>query len=159
MENKLNSLNHAVNVDNHLTERLIPFLSKEENTVMSPFGIKAVLSMIAEGASEESLNEILAVLGVENLDGVRKSIFAMQEGGCKAFSSNNSLNLKSGRENLHLIDDYSRIMKEDYKSEIIEEASNGLASLILLNKASFAAKWAMHWSLIKVVKIALIMQI
>ena len=147
MENKLNSLNHAVNVDNHLTERLIPFLSKEENTVMSPFGIKAVLSMIAEGASEESLNEILTVLGVENLDGVRKSIFAMQGDGCKAFSSNNSLNLKSGQENLHLIDDYSRIMKEDYKSEIIEEASNGLASLILLNKASFAAKWAMNLEL------------
>ena len=147
MDQKLNNLNQKVNTNNLLAASLIPFLSKTENSVMSPLGIKTVLSMIAEGASEESLDEILSVLGIENLDEARKTIFAMQEDNNNAFSSKNSLNLKSGLENLQLDDDFKQTMKDDYKAGIIEVESDGLAQLELANKVNFDAKWAINFEL------------
>ena len=77
MDKKLCGSTQTVKANNSLAIKLVPFLSQKENTVMSPLGIKTVLSMVAEGASSEALDEILAILGVENLDQIRETIFAM----------------------------------------------------------------------------------
>lgn len=147
MDKKLCGSTQTVKANNSLAIKLVPFLSQKENTVMSPLGIKTVLSMVAEGASCEALDEILAILGVENLDQIRETIFAMQEDGCTAFSSENSLHLESGMEKLQLADDFRRTMKKDYETEITEAESDGFAKLKLVNEASFAAKWAVDLEL------------
>ena len=147
MEKNLNGINQKENTNNLLAINLIPFLSNKENTVMSPIGIKTVLSMIAEGASKESLTEILTVLGIKNLDEIRRTVFTMQEGCCKAFSSENSLDLEKGQEGLELKEDFRRTMTDDYKVKITEAESEGLANLKLVNKADFAAKWAINLEL------------
>ena len=39
--------------------KLLPLLSENCNSVICPYGIETVLSMVAEGASQESLEDIL----------------------------------------------------------------------------------------------------
>ena len=81
------------NRNNKIATNLIPLLSKQENSVMSPYGIKTVLSMAAEGASGESLKEILNVLGMGSLEELRKTVFSLQNDKAKAFTSDNNLKL------------------------------------------------------------------
>ena len=133
-----NSIN---NRNNKIATSLIPLLSKQENSVMSPYGIKTVLSMAAEGTSGESLNEILAVLGMESLDEVRRTVFSLQNDKAKAFTSVNNLKLCRGHEKLALQEDFRRIIMEDYKAVIEEENSSGPAELTLTNNVQFKAKW------------------
>lgn len=133
-----NSIN---NRNNKIATSLIPLLSKQENSVMSPYGIKTVLSMAAEGTTGESLNEILAVLGMESIDELRQTVFSMQNDKTKAFASDNILRLCKGKEKLGLIEDFKRIIAEGYKAEITEENSDGRATLTLVNNVNFKAKW------------------
>ena len=120
MIEKSNNTHSINNCNNRIATSLIPLLSKKENFVVSPYGIKTVLSMAAEGASGESLNEILSVLGMESLDEVRKTVFALQNDKVKAFTSNNNLKLCKGKEKLELQKDFRRVIKEDYKADIEE---------------------------------------
>ena len=141
MIGKSSNPNSINNRNNKIATSLIPLLSKQENSVMSPYGIKVVLSMAAEGASGESLNEILAVLGMESLDRLRQTVFSMQNDKTKAFTSENTLKLCKGNENLGLIEEFKRIIAEGYKAEITEENSDGRATLTLVNNVQFKAKW------------------
>lgn len=141
MKDRNTNYNSINNRNNRIATNLIPLLSKQENSVMSPYGIKTVLSMAAEGASGESLNEILSVLGMGSLDEVRKTVFSMQDDTTKAFTSDNSLELYKGCEKLELLKDFRRIMKEDYKADIKEEDSAGSVILTLTNNVQFKAKW------------------
>ena len=47
MDKKLCGSTQTVKANNSLAIKLVPFLSQKENTVMSPLGIKTVLSMVA----------------------------------------------------------------------------------------------------------------
>lgn len=141
MIEKSNNPSSINNCNNRIATSLIPLLPKKKNSVMSPYGIKAVLSMAAEGASGESLNEILSVLGMGSLDEVRKTVFALYNDKVKAFTIANSLKLCKGKEKLELQNDFRRTIKEDYKAVIEEEDSNDLAKLTLTNNVQFKAKW------------------
>lgn len=127
----------------HLTfpGNLIGLLSTEENSVICPYGIATVLAMVAEGASDESLREILAVLGYKDMDEFREAILAVQNADCEALKSENSLNLKKGEEKLELLDAFEKKMLDAYKASIMEQNSDGLATLELKNVATFKAKW------------------
>ena len=45
---------------------LIETMEENENTLLSPFSLQAVLGMLANGADSEAYNEIVTVLGLEN---------------------------------------------------------------------------------------------
>ena len=121
--------------------KLLPLLEGEDNAVICPYGIEAVLAMVAEGAREEALEQILYVLGFENMEELREAVLAVQDVRCSAFTSDNSLDLKKGEENLELLPDFKQIMEERYNASISESASNGEATLKLQNLANFKAEW------------------
>ena len=121
--------------------KLLPLLENEDNKVICPYGIEAVLAMVAEGAREEALEQILYVLGFENLEELRKAVLAVQDVRCSAFTSDNSLDLKKGEEKLELLPEFKQIMEERYNASISEAASEGKATLLLKNLAKFKAEW------------------
>ena len=121
--------------------KLLPLLESEDNKVICPYGIEAVLAMVAEGAREEALEQILYVLGFENLEELRKAVLAVQDVRCSAFASDNSLDLKKGEEKLELLPEFKQIMEERYNASISEAASEGKATLLLKNFANFKAEW------------------
>lgn len=121
--------------------KLLPLLEGEDNAVICPYGIEAVLAMVAEGARKEALEQILQVLGFENLEELRKAVLSVQDARCSAFSSDNSLELKKGEENLELLPDFKQVMEERYNASVSENASGGEATLTLQNIANFKAEW------------------
>lgn len=121
--------------------KLLPLLEGNDNKVICPYGIEAVLAMVAEGAREEALEQILYVLGFENLEELREAVLAVQDVRCSAFSSDNSLDLQKGEEKLELLPNFRQVMEERYNASISEAASEGKATLLLKNLANFKAEW------------------
>jgi serine protease inhibitor len=121
--------------------KLLPLLEGKDNAVICPYGIEAVLAMVAEGACDEALEQILYVLGFENMEELREAVLAVQDARCSAFTSDNSLELKKGEENLELLPEFKQIMEERYNASISEGASGGKATLKLQNLANFKAEW------------------
>ena len=121
--------------------KLLPLLEGKDNAVICPYGIEAVLAMVAEGACDEALEQILYVLGFENMEELREAVLAVQNVRCSAFTSDNSLELKKGEENLELLPEFKQIMEERYNASISEGASGGKAMFVLQNLANFKAEW------------------
>lgn len=121
--------------------KLLPLLNGADNAVICPYGIKNVLSMVAEGARDESLEQILYVLGFDSLEELRESVLAVQDSRCSAFESENSLELEKGTENLALLSKFKQILEERYNASVGELASAGEAALLLRNIADFKADW------------------
>lgn len=121
--------------------KILPVLSEKENSVICLHGIVAVLAMAAEGASEDSLKEILTALEFDSMDELRESMLAVKENPCSAFVSKNSLKLNRGEDNLELLDVFKQIMANQYHAFIEEKGSVGESSLKLENIADFKAKW------------------
>ena len=116
--------------------KLLPLLEGKDNAVICPYGIEAVLAMVAEGASDEALEQILYVLGFENMEELREAVLAVQDVRCSAFTSDNSLELKKGEENLELLPEFKQIMEERYNASISEGASGGKATAFIVFKPS-----------------------
>lgn len=121
--------------------KFLPLLSEKDNSVICPYGIATVLAMVAEGANEESLQEILSALGYENFDELRKVVLSVQDVRCSAFTSDNSLVVKQGDEKIELLPDFRQVMMERYNSTIEEKTSEGEPSVELKNVAEFKAEW------------------
>ncbi len=121
--------------------KLLPLLEGNDNAVICPYGIEAVLAMVAEGARKEALEQILYVLGFKNLEELREAVLAVQDVRCSAFASDNSLDLKKGEEDLELLPDFKQVMEERYNASVSEAASAGKATLLLKNIANFKAEW------------------
>lgn len=121
--------------------KLLPLLDGEDNTVICPYGIKTILSMVAEGAREERLEQILYVLGFDSLEELRESVLAVQDTRCAAFKSGNGLELQKGENNLGLLPKFKQILEERYNASVDELVSAGEATLLLRNIASFKAEW------------------
>jgi serine protease inhibitor len=121
--------------------KLLPLLEGKDNAVICPYGIEAVLAMVAEGACEEALEQILYVLGFKNLEELREVVLAVQDVRCSAFTSDNSLELKKGEEKLELLSNFRQVMEERYNASISEDSSDGKAILSLKNIANFKAEW------------------
>lgn len=123
------------------TAKLLPLLSENCNSVICPHGISTVLAMAAEGASKESLDEILFVLGFENIDELRDAVLAVKKVPCSAFSSKNELKLEKGNKSLEILHNFRQILDGRYKANIEEFDSVGEASFVLRNIANFKAEW------------------
>ena len=121
--------------------KLLPLFDGADNAVICPYGIKTVVSMVAEGANDESLKQILEVFGFDSLDELRESVLDVQDMSCAAFKSENSLELEKGEANLKLLPKFKQIMEERYNASISEGASGGKATLMLQNLANFKAEW------------------
>ena len=124
-----------------LATKLLPMLSYTDNSVISPYGISTVLAMVAEGASEESLNEILVALGYESLDELRESLTTTLEAPCEAFKSKNSITLMRGEKGAELLEQFKQVLSRDYSATIAEKDSDGEATVQLQNVANFKAEW------------------
>ncbi|MBO5244973.1 MAG: serpin family protein [Selenomonadales bacterium] len=126
-----------------LPAKLLPLLSEKANSVICPHGISVVLAMAAEGASEGSLAEILCALGFESMEDLREAVLAAKTEACPAFTSENSLTLMQGKDDMVLLDAFKRVMEESYRATVSEKAVDSeLSSLELENVADFKAKWA-----------------
>ena len=121
--------------------KLLSLLDSEDNIVICPYGIATVLAMVAEGASEESLKEILAAVGYENLEELREVVLSVQDVRCSAFTSDNSLAVKQGDEKMEVLPSFRQVMTERYNSSVTEQASDGEPSVELKNVAEFKAEW------------------
>ena len=121
--------------------KLLPLFDGADNAVICPYGIKTVVSMVAEGANDESLEQILEVFGFDSLDELRESVFDVQNMSCAAFKSDNSLELAIGDANLKLLPKFKQIMEERYNASVTESAFDSEASLSLRNVADFKAEW------------------
>lgn len=121
--------------------KLLPLFAGADNVVICPYGIKTVVSMVAEGANDESLEQILQVFGFDSLEELRESVLAVQDEGCVAFKSENSLELTIGEANLKLLPKFKQIMEERYNASVTESAFDSEASLSLRNIADFKAEW------------------
>ena len=115
--------------------KLLSQLSNKENSVISPYGIAAVLAMAAEGANEDSLNEILTCLGFASLDELRSAVLVVIKNPCEAFKSENALECNG----VVLREPFKKKMMEKYKAEVREE--KGTVAVQLSNLATFKAKW------------------
>lgn len=124
-----------------LPAKLLPLLSDRENSVISPHGIVAVLAMAAEGASEESLRDILTALGFADMDELRKSVCAEPSALYEAFKSENALTLMKGRRGVELLEHFEQTLRGPYAASVEKKASDGIASVRLQNTASFQAEW------------------
>ena len=85
--------------------------------------------------------QILYVLGFENLEELRNAVLTVQDVRCSAFSSDNSLELEKGEANLELLPNFRQVMEERYNASICERTSVGKATLLLKNIANFKAEW------------------
>ena len=121
--------------------KLLSMLSEKTNSVICPYGIATILAMVAEGASEDSLQEILATLGYENLEELRKVMLSVQDVRCSAFASDNSLMVKQGDKKMELLPAFRQVIMERYNSTIEEKSSEGEPSVELKNIAEFKAEW------------------
>lgn len=121
--------------------KLLPLLNGEGNSVICPYGIKTILSMVAEGAREENLNQILYVLGFDSLEELRESVLAVQDTRCSAFKSENSLEIEKGENTLELLPNFKQILEERYNASVGEVVFAGEAALLLRNIADFKAEW------------------
>ena len=131
--------NNKANIDFPI--RLLNLLSEKDNSVISPYGIAAVLSMAAEGASEKSLDEILACLGFDSLDKLRATVLDMIAAPCDAFESENAITLGQGTDNTKLLEPFKQTMGERYSAAVDEKMSDGEPYVGLQNITSFKAEW------------------
>ena len=120
---------------------LLSFLTEKDNSVISPYGITTVLAMVAEGASEESLIEILETIDYASLEESRDTVLAFQNVDCAAFSNTNKISLLKGENELEFLKQFKQIVEKRYNAYIQETASAGKASLRLKNITTFKAEW------------------
>lgn len=120
---------------------LLSQLPEKENSVISPYGIAAVLSMAAEGTGGSSLDEILSVLGFDSLDALRSAVVVTINNPCEAFKSENNMELQKGANDIALCKRFKQILTEQYAANVSEEESDGNATIQLCNIATFKAKW------------------
>ena len=128
------------NTNTGFSARLLPLLSDSDNSVISPYGIAAVLSMAAEGANKAGLREILRSMGYLEQSDLRAYVLGEINNRCEAFKNENSVTVSGNSEEMHILDEYRQIMSQQYSAEIKEENS-GFPSVALKNIASFKAQW------------------
>lgn len=121
--------------------KLLSQLSVQDNSVICPHGIAAVLSMAAEGAWGAGLNEILECLGFDTLEQLRNTVLDAIKNPCAAFTSENTVELQKGMEDLALRELFQQTLTGQYAATVREEQGNGHGHLRLMNVANFQAKW------------------
>lgn len=117
--------------------KLLSLLSKNDNSVICPYGIKTILSMVAEGASEDSLQEIINTLGFETLEELRKSVVVTQNEHSEAFSSENNLTVVG----LDLLETFEHNIQQYYDATLLQEVDENKQYMVLKNIAGFKGKW------------------
>ena len=121
--------------------KFLPHLSNKNNSVISPYGIAAVLSMAAEGANKNSLDEILSCLGFNSFDELRSSVLDVSTDSCDAFKSGNSIMFVQGNENITLIEQFKETMRNIYSATVDEKTRDCESYLRLQNISTFEAEW------------------
>ena len=123
--------------------KLMSQLSDKDNMVISPHGIAAVLSMVTEGASGNTLREILSCLGFDTQDELRTAVLDTITNPCDAFRSDNSIMLQTGKNNVALREEFREILTNQYAANVSENKSAGDTAVQLCNVATFKAEWLM----------------
>ncbi|MBR1807286.1 MAG: hypothetical protein IJ774_12990 [Selenomonadaceae bacterium] len=99
-------------------------LNINDNTVFSPYGIHAALSMLANGATGETQAEILRVLNFDDVDalnGAHKNFYATTEANYRdenIFRSTNLLPVNKKAAERGLNENFRRVVTDDYNSDV-----------------------------------------
>lgn len=120
---------------------LMSQLSDKDNVVISPYGIAAVLSMAAEGASGNTMDEILSCLGFDTMDELRTAMTDAVVNPSNAFTSENYVVLQRGKDKIALCEEFKKILTGQYAANVEEKESDGDAAVELCNVATFKAEW------------------
>lgn len=106
-------------IDNY-TDKLMSELPQDENYVVSPFSLKMAMLMTANGAEDETQNEILDVFGVQNIgefNKYSKQLLSELNSNDKAeVNIANSIwfNKDIGGKNADFSDEFKNIVKNSY---------------------------------------------
>ena len=121
--------------------KLLDLLSKEENIVISPYGIICVLAMVAEGANKNGVDEILACLDFKTLGRLRANL---ENNGnyCNKFKIENEITLMRGEDDIKLLESYKNKVSDNYPVHICEVFSDKKdTSMKIKNLSCFKAGW------------------
>lgn len=121
--------------------KLLSVLSDQENSVISPHGIAAVLSMASAGASENCLREILTTLGFSCIEELQRSVCSATENLCGAFANENAITFVGENSEAKLLDQFKRSVSTQHSALVNEKTSDGEPYVELKNVASFKAEW------------------
>ena len=90
--------------DRYITDRFLP---------------DKAIDVLDEACSRVRLRGYKVPDTIENMEELRDAVLAVQDTRCSAFTSDNSLELKKGEENLELLPDFKQIMEERYKGSFL----------------------------------------
>lgn len=133
-----------------------------ENTVLSPQSLALALGMAAEGAQGETLNEILAALGVqdvseisaEKIEGIKDANAAFVASGLSLKPEYvEKLNERYGAEWFDMdgdvvakVNDWVKEHTDELIEELLTQAPNADIGMILVNALAMDADWAAPFS-------------
>lgn len=154
---------------NNFTDRLYNLMPEDKNYMFSPFSVKSALTMAANGADGATKDEILNVLGVENLDkfnsDMKATIAKYTATDLLRFDISNSVWINTDKADYGFSDSYKDTVTEFYNGEVgavtdktalpvingwVNDKTNGkIPSIInspdfssaLINAIYFKAKW------------------
>jgi serpin B len=114
--------NGKTNSDNSFAYNINSQMNQKENYVFSPYSLKAVLAMAANGAEGETRAELLSALGYDSVDSLNSDMKSLNE----SYEINDDDDLKIGSANSLWINktapevkkDYSKKMKECYNASV-----------------------------------------
>ena len=125
-ENSVNLISENIKTDESFDFKLLSYMPKDKNYMLSPFSLKMAMSMAANGAKTETKQEILDVFGIEDLDVFNNYAknFIEEKNESVEFNVANSI-----WYNTDYYDDSELGFSQNYKS-IIENYFNGSAEEI-----------------------------
>jgi len=103
-------------------DNLDEYMPSDKNYMFSPFSIKMALALLANGASGETLKEILAVTGIENLQGYNDFSRFIIEKYARTdvikFDIANSLWLNADNTSTNFSEDYVNTIAKYYDAQV-----------------------------------------
>lgn len=107
---------------NNFTDRLYNLMPEDKNYMFSPFSVKSALTMAANGADGATKDEILNVLGVENLDkfnsDMKATIAKYTATDLLRFDISNSVWINTDKADYGFSDSYKDTVTEFYNGEV-----------------------------------------
>ena len=127
INNSANTPMPAANADASFTDNLMHMTAGDGNRMLSPYSAKMCLALLANGAEDETKQQILDALGIDDLDAYNTEVKALLERyatyeGVMSLETANSiwLNQTVFGEKGAFLSDYQTAMQEYFSAEVRE---------------------------------------
>ncbi len=118
----------------NFTDKLYSVMPEDKNYMFSPFSIKSALVMAANGAEGATRDEILAVVGIEDLDAFNKdmqdTIEKYTATDLLRFDISNSIWLNADKANYNFSNDFADTITKYYNGDVGTVTNNNAVSTI-----------------------------